>query len=85
MAEQDRVCMLTTIDNPFNPFTQWDSWLRFDRDNGYYTNEYLARVANTDVVLSEEQTNSAIREAMNDIVENNPTNMWVLVYEPEIK
>lgn len=85
MLEQDRDCMLTTIDNPFNPFTQWDSWLRFDRDNGYYTNEYLARVADVDVIMSDNQIRSTIREAMKDIVENNPTNMWVLVYEPEKK
>ena len=24
-------CMLTTVDNPYNPFTQWDAWFRFDR------------------------------------------------------
>lgn len=85
MLDETRPCMLTTIDNPFNPFTQWDSWLRFDIDNGYYTNEYLARIADTDVVMSDSQTDSAVREAMIEIVENNPTNMWVLVYEPEYK
>lgn len=85
MLDETRPCMLTTIDNPFDPFTQWDSWLRFDRDNGYYTNEYLARIADTDVVMSDSQTDSAVREAMIEIVENNPTNMWVLVYEPEYK
>ena len=28
--------MLSTIDNPFNPFTQWDDWLRYDEDKKYY-------------------------------------------------
>lgn len=83
MIDETRQCMLTTIDNPFNPFTQWESWLRYDIDNGYHTNEYLARIANTDVAMSDNQSDSAIREAMIEIVENNPTNMWVLVYEPE--
>lgn len=23
--------LLTTIDNPFNPFTDWDSWYNFDQ------------------------------------------------------
>ena len=22
--------MLTTIDNPYNPFTEWNEWLQFD-------------------------------------------------------
>ena len=73
--------MLTTIDNPFDPFTQWDSWLRFDRDNGYYTNEYLARVSGTSELLSSNQNSLALREAMEDIVQNNPTKMWILVFK----
>lgn len=35
--------MLTTIDNPFDPWTQYEEWLAFDRSKGYNTNEILAR------------------------------------------
>ena len=36
---------LTTIDNPYDPFTQWDQWYAYDTvQMGYYTSEYLARV-----------------------------------------
>ena len=80
MEDHGQEVMLTTIDNPFDPFTQWDSWLRFDRDSGYYTNEYLARVSGTSELLSSNQNSSAILEAMEDIVQNNPTKMWVLVF-----
>lgn len=45
--------MLTTIDNPFNPFTQWDEWKRYDEDKKYYTCSYLARIAKTSDDLSE--------------------------------
>ena len=34
---------LTTIDNPWNPFTNWDEWLVYDIKMGYCTNERLAR------------------------------------------
>ena len=27
--------MLTTVDNPYNPFDQFNHWLLFDTENGY--------------------------------------------------
>ena len=78
----DRECMLTTIDNPFNPFTQWDEWQKLDRDQGYYTNEYLARVAATDDLNTNEQNDRATRAAMEEIVMYNPTGLWVLAFKP---
>lgn len=81
--EADRQWMLTTIDNPYDPFTQWDDWLRYDRDQGYYTNEYLARVANTDENNSDEENKAILRAAMKDIVTYNPTEMWIITYEPK--
>lgn len=29
--------MLTTEDNPFDPFTQYDEWYAFDYEKGYHT------------------------------------------------
>lgn len=85
MVDTSRSCMLTTIDNPYNPFTDWDHWLKFDRDNGYYTNEYLARVAVMDETLSTEEQKLLLHQAMSEIADNNPTNLWVLVYKPTEK
>lgn len=33
---------ITSIDNPINPFSDFDAWLSFDRKLGYTTNELLA-------------------------------------------
>lgn len=38
--------VLTTKDNPFNPKTQYENWKAWDEQKGYYTEAYLARVAN---------------------------------------
>lgn len=37
--------MLTTVDNPFNPFNEFESWFAFDTTNGYNTCGLIARVS----------------------------------------
>ena len=37
--------MLSTIDNPFNPFTDYDSWYSYDLEKGYDSCGLLARIA----------------------------------------
>ena len=39
--------MLTTVDNPFDPFEQFTSWFMFDEEKGYHTCSYLGRIART--------------------------------------
>nr|DAR66128.1 MAG TPA: hypothetical protein [Caudoviricetes sp.] len=34
--------MLTTEDNPFNPWTQYELWRRWDIDHGYNLESYIA-------------------------------------------
>ena len=73
---ENNVFMITTIDNPFNPFTQYDEWLAFDEQMGYYTNNYLARIANTSFELSESEENEEIDNAINEIVRLDPFLMY---------
>lgn len=63
--------MLTTSDNPYDPFTQFDEWYEFDRSNGYYTCEYLARIAQTSNELSDEDENVEIQNAIDEIIKEN--------------
>lgn len=64
--------MLSTIDNPYNPFTQWDEWYSFDESHGYCTSGYLARIAMTSSELSDEDNDAIIEQAMDEIVAINP-------------
>lgn len=73
--------MLTTIDNPFNPFTQWDEWKRFDEDKKYFTCGYLARIAKTSDDLSEADYRQAIKDAIDEIVSFNILGIYKKVYE----
>ena len=73
--------MLTTIDNPFSPFTQWDEWKRYDEDKKYYTCSYLARIAKTSDDLSEADYDKAIDDAIEEIISLNINGMYTKVYE----
>lgn len=60
--------MLTTVDNPYNPFIQFDEWKAFDEAKGYYTCEYLARIAKTSIELSEADYDQAVEDAIDEIL-----------------
>lgn len=63
--------MLTTIDNPFNPFTDFEKWLAFDREKGYYTCEYLDRITEIDIEMTDFGKKIIIENAIDEIVKLN--------------
>lgn len=68
--------MLTTIDNPFDPFEQFDSWFLFDVEKGYNSCDYLGRIAKTSDQLSDEENNEEIERAIDEIIKYDFTNMF---------
>lgn len=75
--------MLTTVDNPFNPLTDWDDWYNFDESEGYYTSEYLARVTKTSYELSDEAQDQAMSDAIDEIIEMHPDGFYKKVTDSE--
>jgi hypothetical protein len=71
--------MVTTTDNPFNPFDQFDEWYAYDVGNGYCTSAYLARVVKSSDELSEEQQTQAINDAVVEIASENLTGNYKIV------
>jgi hypothetical protein len=63
--------MLTTMDNPYDPFTQFDEWYVWDVSHGYHSAAFLARVAQTSEDLSEADQRSAIQAAIHQICQEN--------------
>ena len=62
-------CMLTTVDNPFDPFEQFTSWFLFDVEKGYYTCSYLARIVNLSDDMSPTEVDEEIDRAMDEIIQ----------------
>lgn len=70
------VHMVTTMDNPFDPFTQFDEWYAFDSSSGYHTPSFLARIVKTSDELSEGDQALAIEQAIDEIVHYNVNGMY---------
>jgi len=60
--------MLSTFDNPFNPFEKFDSWLQFDLQKGHNSCELLGRIARTSDQLTDEENDVEIERAIDQIV-----------------
>lgn len=60
----------TTYDNPYDPFTQGDQWLKFDVQSGYNTCERIARLVPYDETqLSDDTLRILINDAVEDLCE----------------
>ena len=68
--------MLTTVDNPFDPSTDYDEWDAFDRAHGYNTSGLLARIVVTSDQLSDEDQSQAIEQAIDEIVRENSLGIY---------
>lgn len=72
----NETCMLTTFDNPYNPFTHLDQWFMFDTEKGYNTCAYLGRIARTSDEMTEEEYNMAIEAAIDEIIKFDFRNIY---------
>ena len=68
--------MLTTFDNPFNPFEDFDSWFDFDIEKGYFSCNRLMRIANIADDMSEAEIDDEIERAIDEIIINDITNTY---------
>ncbi len=71
VEDREEEYLLTTVDNVYNPFTQFDEWLAYDMLKGYNTTNLLARVTFTAASLSEADQEQAIQLAIDQIVNEN--------------
>ena len=68
--------MLTTVDNPYDPFSEFREWLAWDEANGYFTSAFLARIVHSSHELSEADQSAAIEAAINEVVAENVNGMY---------
>ena len=64
---------VTTLDNPYDFFTQFDEWYAFDTQMGYNTCAYVARIAKTYSDMSQKDYDQALEDAISEILRLNIT------------
>lgn len=78
-------CMLTTFDNPYNPFEQFTLWFMFDVEKGYYSCSRLARIAKLSDELTEKEANEEIERAVDEIIKYDFLNIYKKIYRNKSK
>lgn len=84
MVERRRIMAavaLSTVDNPYNPLTEFDSWFQFDMQKGYNSCAYLDRIAITSDQMSTAEEEEEIERAIDEIIKLDPYNMYIKVKE----
>jgi len=75
--------MLTTRDNPYNYFTQFDEWYSWDTAQGYNTLSLLARVTKTSDDFPTQMEEADITDAVDEILRENVAGVYIKVLEPK--
>ena len=69
-------CMLTTFDNPYDPFEQFNLWFMFDIEKGYNTCSYLGRIAQFSDDMSQTERDEENERAIDEIIKYDFMNIY---------
>lgn len=73
---------LTTVDNPYSPFSHYDEWYNFDCAAGYDCCGYIDRMSLGRLesqFLTEDEKNEVIELIIDEIVTTDPTGLYIKV------
>ena len=72
---------ITTIDNPFNPFDDFNSWFMFDIEKGYYTSSKIARLTHLTDDMTEKEENEEIERAIDELIKVDPLDIYIKIVQ----
>ena len=68
--------MLTTFDNPYDPFDEFIPWFLFDVEKGYYTCSRLARIVRSSEEFSTAEEKLETERAIDEIINYDFLNIY---------
>ena len=69
-------CMLTTFDNPYDPFEDFTHWFMYDTQNGYDSCSRLARIAKLSDDMTQKEVDEEIERAIDEIIKYDFMNKY---------
>ena len=72
----DTETMLTTFDNPYDPFDDFVHWFLFDVEKGYNTCGKLARIARSSEEFSTIEDKRETERAIDEIIDHDFLNIY---------
>lgn len=79
----NKQCMLSTIDNPFNPFDDFTSWFLYDVEKGHNSSSLLDRIVNVEDNMTEEEIKIETERAIDQIIFHDPEHKYIKVFMNE--
>lgn len=73
--------MVTTMDNPWNPFTHYHEWLSFDTSHGYNTDQWVYILSKTSSDLLKDEMEEQIDAGVESLLALDPFGIHVKVYD----
>lgn len=73
-------CWLSTIDNPFDPFSDFNQWFYFDESAGYCCCERVDNEAEINNTMSDVEIAIEMERAIDEIIMNDPAAIFIKVY-----
>lgn len=74
-----RKVSITTTDNPYDPFDDYNHWLQFDIDKGYYTSSSLARLTHLTDDMTQKEEDDEVERAIDRLIEIDPLDLYIKV------
>ena len=72
--------MLSTLDNPFNPFEDFTSWFMFDVEKGHNSCSRFDRTAKFEDNMTEEEIKIETERAIDEIIYYDPEHKYIKVF-----
>lgn len=69
-------CRLTTFDNPYNPFDQFNQWFLFDIEKGYDSCSRVARISKITDDMTQKEMDEENERAIDEIILYDFTNTY---------
>ena len=80
-----RLVWITTLDNEFNPFEEFDKWKQRDEELGYDTCSTLDRIHGSTIELSNELNEILLENTIDKLLQELSFVDYIKVYDDDTK